>query len=289
MRHGKYLRQQSARLSPPPGRSFYRVSPFYSNLVLYIVNLILFDNVITTLSEVSPLWTERPSRAIDFCRNQVKTLRLPPVQRGELSGQMLGLLFLFVFSPFEPHKKMPGWRKRLKDQTPTIRCRFPLFTFFLFSPPKLTLPWLFGIADLFFWFSISKRRRKRRRDDRSSEPKPLTPDDKRQKAKKMWLWVHIAYQWRIHRSSPLALPTPVNDIEWPLSNVSYRIYRSVYVCFSTNSTQREKDNGEKWRLCDLLAEPAWLPPPPRLFSRVLLTSCHIRTERRRERERMMMS
>lgn len=162
MRHGKYLRQQSARLSPPPGRSFYRVSPFYSNLVLYIVNLILFDNVITTLSEVSPLWTERPSRAIDFCRNQVKTLRLPPVQRGELSGQMLGLLFLFVFSPFEPHKKMPGWRKRLKDQTPTIRCRFPLFTFFLFSPPPKNSPCrdCLGLPTFFFDFRYQKEEEK---------------------------------------------------------------------------------------------------------------------------------
>lgn len=152
MRHGKYKTTKCSTV-PPAVHSIVcrRLIPTWCS-----ISWILFYSAMS--SRLPLCGRKRPSRAIDFCRNQVKTLLLPPVQRGELSGQMLGLLFLSFRAPTQPNnnKKMPGWRKRLKDQTPTIRCRFPLFTFFLFSPPKLTLPWLFGIADLFFDFRYQK-------------------------------------------------------------------------------------------------------------------------------------
>lgn len=62
---------------------------------------------------------KRPSRAIDFCRNQVKTLLLPPVQRGELSGQMLGLLFLSFRAPTtQQQQKNAGMTEEIEGSNP---------------------------------------------------------------------------------------------------------------------------------------------------------------------------
>lgn len=251
------------------------------------MNLILFGNVITT----PPLWTEKAVTRHRLLSQPSQNSPLTTSAERRIKWTDAGLVVFVLSGPNNPTttKKCRDDGRDWRIKPPPLDADFRYSLSFCSPPQNSPCRDCLGLPTFFLIFDIKKKKKKKKR---SSVIWTETSNPRRQKPKGKENVVVGTYS--VVSMDPSFISFGAADScqwYWVASfDVSYRIYRSS-VCFSTNSTQRERKRQRR------KVEAVWssgraglaAAAASTLFPCTFDKLSHTDRAEKRERERMMMS